>query len=859
MPGILPMKVIKMGSNAQSRIAQACDRCRSKKIRCDGVRPCCTQCKTVGFECKTSDKLSRRAFPRGYTESLEDRVRTLEGEVRDLKNLLDERDEKIDVLSRIHSFSSPRHKAPSPHDSPSSTGGHQSTTSPAETSTSSSEPDTVITIPRDISTTPFTGPSSVRAFSATLTAKLEAKGTPPSSFSTKVLTAFPSRDYKRKTQTPEPPPRLVSDQLVNIYFQEWAPLYPVVHRPAILKVFDQYLADASSLKDQPLKIIQLNLIFGIAALSSKSRTNQDPAIFEQNWYTQLESHCGEVSVSVLQCMVLAQMYFLIKGDYQSLIRYRALAIGVIQALGLDQSQEPFAFDLLTTEIRKKVFWCQYTLDRFVAAVTGLPIMLRDCHIGTEAPADVDDENFTKTGFTPALPNEPTRMSSALALLKASKILGKAIETLYPSAADHEISMSKLYELSMELDSWKKSLPTHLQLTFIQDKPSTNVTGSRSPLLSLVYYFIRILIHRPAACFGNPKIMSPAMITVCDASKHIIQVLQLLDERSLSLSLAINRLELVYLSGLGILWQKMSLKRDSKLAQESRKMISVVTAQLGLESNAAATEFRSLSNIMHGADSSPSSGNSRDAVQTVQSRHDDAKHNIKSVKTETLSRRNTISGISPTQQKRPPQSQQRNASFDQANGEPSRMDPPHTLSKPRSFDLSADTTGVDYYVNLDAGRSMSTTDVSKMALSASEWECILSDLDQGSLNIFNGIYGGQDCASQPGPFGSVDITEFHPHHQSSSSPHVPGLQQPVRLIPYDASSEAWSASSTGDVSHVHESMPNYHSEDGLGSTKDHGFPQSLQMVDSVKGIIIPSTEDDFVDLGLFEGWDRSLIT
>jgi len=102
MPGILPMKVIKVGTSSQSRVAQACDRCRSKKIRCDGIRPCCSQCANVGFECRTSDKLSRRAFPRGYTESLEERVRVLEGEVRELKDLLDEKDEKIDMLSRMH-------------------------------------------------------------------------------------------------------------------------------------------------------------------------------------------------------------------------------------------------------------------------------------------------------------------------------------------------------------------------------------------------------------------------------------------------------------------------------------------------------------------------------------------------------------------------------------------------------------------------------------------------------------------------------------------------------------------------------------------------------------------------------------
>lgn len=96
------MKVIKVGTSSQSRIAQACDRCRSKKIRCDGIRPCCSQCANVGFECRTSDKLSRRAFPRGYTESLEERVRVLECEVRELKDLLDEKDEKIDMLSRMH-------------------------------------------------------------------------------------------------------------------------------------------------------------------------------------------------------------------------------------------------------------------------------------------------------------------------------------------------------------------------------------------------------------------------------------------------------------------------------------------------------------------------------------------------------------------------------------------------------------------------------------------------------------------------------------------------------------------------------------------------------------------------------------
>ena len=105
------MKVIRVGTGAQNRIAQACDRCRSKKIRCDGTTPCCSQCASVGFECRTSDKLSRRAFPRGYTESLEERVRLLEAEVKELKDLLDEKDETLDILSKLQSHAPLRRRS----------------------------------------------------------------------------------------------------------------------------------------------------------------------------------------------------------------------------------------------------------------------------------------------------------------------------------------------------------------------------------------------------------------------------------------------------------------------------------------------------------------------------------------------------------------------------------------------------------------------------------------------------------------------------------------------------------------------------------------------------------------------------
>ena len=119
---------------------------------------------------------------------------------------------------------------------------------------------------------------------------------------------------------------------------------------------------------------------------------------------------------------------------------------------------------------------------FSAALLGLPKMLNESDIHTEFPADIDDENVSERGFQPTLPGESTRVSSALALFRIARIMSKVLQENYPAASSHDLSLQKIVALNDELDGWTESLAPHLRLHFVQDKPSTNVVGSRSPLL-----------------------------------------------------------------------------------------------------------------------------------------------------------------------------------------------------------------------------------------------------------------------------------------------------------------------------------------------------------------------------------------
>lgn len=122
----------------------------------------------------------------------------------------------------------------------------------------------------------------------------------------------------------------------------------------------------------------------------------------------------------------------------------------------------------------------------------MPILLRDSDITAEYPADVDDENINEHGLSPALPGELTKISSALALFRMSRILAKILEHLYPAGASYSISLKKLHSLSDELDQWHEDLPEHLRLRFCNDKPATNLISDRSPLLvsSLLLQLVR---------------------------------------------------------------------------------------------------------------------------------------------------------------------------------------------------------------------------------------------------------------------------------------------------------------------------------------------------------------------------------
>lgn len=294
-------------------------------------------------------------------------MRGLELEVRELKDLLDEKDEKIDMLSRIHSQSSQPLQLLSPR-RPSADSLEASKPKEDEP-----EPDETFKVQQspyllgEGADSYFAGTSSGRTFIESFKHKVQETGRSTADINTELLLASSLRKASEEPLTPstpvvyKAPPRLVSDQLINIFFQEWAPLFPVLHRPTFLTLYEKYVADSDSVTDKA-EIAQLNLVFGVAALSSGTRASEDLESFESQWKAAMDVVLTENCMATLQALILAQVYCIQQGDLTRLLTYKGLSTTLSARLGLHQSQKRFALGTLTCETRKKVFWTLCTVD-----------------------------------------------------------------------------------------------------------------------------------------------------------------------------------------------------------------------------------------------------------------------------------------------------------------------------------------------------------------------------------------------------------------------------------------------------------------------------------------------------------------
>jgi hypothetical protein len=325
-----------------------------------------------------------------------------------------------------------------------------------------------------------------------------------------------------------PPIPLPSDleymiQLSEIFFETVHVEYPFIHQPSHLKLIHHVHTEKHP---SPVAAFQVNMVLAIAATihSRRLRIHLPGEGYCANAMTYFGQFSIENSLQGLQSLLLLLVYTLQSPSMALNVWYlNYQCIAAVLDLGLQRDiRSSKVHSILDREMRTRVFWVIYTLDRTVATIMGRPIGLRDeaCEMRVrhytislvdsldsrltllhQWPTDVQDCDLTETSLRARAEGQPpTHMSHSIHLFRLAQLNSEIKYVL------HSISRQPLpytYPNIPDVDEWKQGITVRLNRWKEQIPLFDGNQNHLSKLCEIRYHGVMMLLLRPCPTIPKP--------------------------------------------------------------------------------------------------------------------------------------------------------------------------------------------------------------------------------------------------------------------------------------------------------------------------------------------------------------------
>ncbi|RYC65329.1 hypothetical protein CHU98_g868 [Xylaria longipes] len=427
--------------NPRKRGRTACTRCKHRKQKCDDQWPTCSNCSKAGTECDKS-AVSEDEPPAAYTRALEQRVAHLEARLSE----------------QVHQRGLEVPQTPS-----SGTSGIQT----QSRNNVLAEAVELLAL-GNIEAPAYVGASSGLNLALTLGEMVQAtvwnKALPLDADGSRLGTtdgtgASRGRAINRQemvARSAEPPADEHGTAILNAYLNQPQTRYPFLDER---EIWDLH-AKRMTLYTTPVQQLTKPERFGLFKLYSAmliQLTERNTATPPENFYMTALQHLFTARESKttqnVEAMLLLVLYHVRSSSYG--IWYMiGLAMRTCIDLGLHTKRHEGNFDHYTIQMRRRLFWSVYSLERTIAIVLGRPLSIPDRQIDVDLPLDPEDE------VTPTQAANPTRrrsLSMAIWLFKMRRIESRIQFSIYRADKPLSALTSKMNQLYQDLESWKTSL------------------------------------------------------------------------------------------------------------------------------------------------------------------------------------------------------------------------------------------------------------------------------------------------------------------------------------------------------------------------------------------------------------------
>ncbi|KAE8410656.1 major facilitator superfamily domain-containing protein [Aspergillus pseudocaelatus] len=467
--------------NPRKRARTACTRCKTRKQKCDNEYPVCSNCQKAGAACDKATVRQESGQQNAYTRALEERIEYLESQ---LKSGRTGNNASSGVTSPVAGFLSPQNQESIQRSSPTGIDHNaigdlvgflalNSLEAPAYVG-SSSGVSLAANLGEMVQTTvwnqvlaPPRGSESAQSTGNSLSTSNANLGLsyPPVSTRNAGDRSRPPRMEELLAKGAEPPNDEMGSRIMNAYLTRLHTRYPFLDRRELWRLHEARWQLAKKKREELSKaekfgIFQLYIVYAIGATFlqlSERYSYIPPERFYMTALQQASAMCEARSIENIKAMTLLVVYHLRSASSQGVWYMIGLAMRTAIDLGLHRKANEVNLDPFTAQLRRRLFWTVYYLERVVSMSLGRPFSIADRNIDLPLPLDVNDDVRDSTALT-AVPqtDRPTTMTFALYLIRIRQIDSKVQHKIYRADRPLHTLRSKMDRLFLELEEWKQS-------------------------------------------------------------------------------------------------------------------------------------------------------------------------------------------------------------------------------------------------------------------------------------------------------------------------------------------------------------------------------------------------------------------
>lgn len=336
-------------------------------------------------------------------------------------------------------------------------------------------------------------------------------------------------------------------ELINNFFtRRWAQ-YPVLHRPTFMSTHYLPFSGGNEVSDLSNFLVYMVLAIGASEKPSSRSTNPKHLRYFQAAVHYLPTTFDLDDVDTVLCLVLLCMFGVKEPQLVDLWYTIGVALRLAVGADLHCYEAAGTEGLLESEMRKRLFWSLYAMDRTVSIALGRPLGINDADITAPLPMNLPDEANTS--------GSGNDLSAFLHILEMRRLKSDIYTAM------HMPSGSELVDLDLtrsdfraRLDKWLVDIPR---------TPSPTSMHQTQEWLQVAYHQAMLMIYRPSRASPCPGTADAALSRCVDSSIGLISCYSALYARN-GVTYTLFSIVSIFMAAVTLLY---SLRADPVLRNE----------------------------------------------------------------------------------------------------------------------------------------------------------------------------------------------------------------------------------------------------------------------------------------------------